>query len=144
MNIFSKVIQFRGTSKKEGLYSICSHHLFIISSLDCTHILLHLFTYIHWHSHCTYTHICGRKTWLAQRRITSAFKLGRECYLNNSFRSVDPQRSLPMYRNVYVCGPVCVCARLSMCVSGYVCAHIKSTINFVISICLLPEGRQAG
>jgi len=29
---------------------------------------------------------------MAQRQITSAFKLGRECYLNNSFRGPVPSR----------------------------------------------------
>lgn len=35
-----------------------------------------------------YTH--AEETLMAQRQITSAFKLGRECYLNNSFRGPVP------------------------------------------------------
>lgn len=93
-----------------------------------------------------YIHICGRKTWLAQRRITSAFKLGRECYLNNSFRSVDPQRSLPMYRNVYVCGPLYVCVRTpeSQYTCVRVCVRTHKINNKLCHLNLLITSRQAG
>jgi len=109
---------FRGRLLRRRINSLHSHEC---ASVFLCHMYIHM----------------KEETLMAQRQITSAFKLGRECYLNNSFRGPVPSRAA---ERDGCCGDERERERPSM--DSRVCGHTKSTINFVISICLLPAGSR--
>lgn len=65
---------FRGRLLRRRINSLHSHEC---ASVFLCHMYIHM----------------KEETLMAQRQITSAFKLGRECYLNNSFRGPVPSRA---------------------------------------------------